>query len=151
MNSAITGARDWVANAHLKIKAFLLLPSLRKQRAGCRHHEDQTVKTKDTDKMSGFFPSVVEPLEIRSAQSPSAAPLSTYNTPTSITWIGPCRYVILCMNLYFSSLCMMMGRMTDQGREGEERGRAEGEVSVAKGPFEWCSLVFTHSFLVQPW
>lgn len=49
--------------------------------------------------------------------------LSTYNTPTIITWIGPWRYVILCINLYFSSLCMMMGRMTD--REEKEKKSQE--------------------------
>lgn len=37
------------------------------------------------------------------------------------------------------------------GGGGWERVRAEGEVNVAKGPFEERSVMFTHSFLVQPW
>lgn len=86
-------------------------------------------------------------VEIRSAQNPSAALLSTYNTPTSITWIGPCRYVILCMNLYFSSLCMMMGRMTDQGEEGGRGGGQREKLVLPKDRLKsaaWCLL--THSW-----
>lgn len=127
---------------------LLFIPSLRKQGAGCRHHEDQTVETQKDERVGFLSEHGGTSAEIRSTQNPSAALRSTYNTPTSITWIGPCRYVILCINLYFSSLCMMMGRITDQW---EERGSAERQVSVAKGLFDESSVMFTHSFLVQPW
>lgn len=71
------------------------------------------------------------------------AVLSTYNTPTIITWIGPWRYVILCMNLYFSSLCMMMGRMTEQRRRGEKK-----EVRRGTGAFKELNVMLrrTHSW-----
>lgn len=105
-------------------------------------------------------------------------PVSTYNTPTIITWSGPWRNVILyekteqslmtdahfhvgdfsrrtvmkvkgltCMNLYFSILCMMMGRMTD--RREEKRSRAE-EDNLKNVIFITLNFV-AYSFLVRPW
>lgn len=65
---------------------------------------------------------------------------STYNTPTIITWIGPWRYVILCINLYFSSLCMMMGRMAD-GRRRKGSKEEEDNLKNSKEclhTHSWC-------------
>lgn len=101
-----------------------LLPSLREQGAGSRHHEGQTLKGTKRTKLS-FPPPWNTP---ENTQTPVV--LSTYNTPTIITWIGPWRYVILCINLYFSSLCMMMGRMT--GRQG-----GEGKKSQERKRITW--------------
>lgn len=69
--------------------------------------------------------------------------LCTYNTPTIITWIGPWRNVILCMNRYFSSLCMMMGRMT-----GRTRRRLKGQFRTFDTCFPGepvCWMLLTHS------
>lgn len=115
----------------LSLKVFFL-PSLRKQGAGRRHHEDQTVKKTDKKNNAQFFPS----WKPSGDHSRFPAVLSTYNTPTIITWIGPWRYVILCMNLYFSSLCMMMGRMTEQRRR--EKEKRLGEVQEHLKSFMWC-------------
>lgn len=102
----------------VKIEKTGLLPSLREQGAGSRHHEDQTLKKEETE-LSLFF-SYFETL-LRTLQI--FVVFCTYNTPTIITWSGPWRYVILCMNLYFSSLCMMMGRMTERKRRKKGQGR----------------------------
>lgn len=64
-------------------------PSLREQRAGCRHHEDQTVGKQSTKEAKLWN-------KPRGEGGNNPMTFCTHNTPTIMTWIGPWRNVIRC-------------------------------------------------------